>query len=95
MKYSFINGDTSLVTNKIGLTKNTYVVRQRKFRMVDLEKRLWMRDQSVFFTSHHPPYMIACLEIRMPGCYNLAYAKSSHNLDGSYTPRVRQQNFRS
>jgi hypothetical protein len=62
------------------LTKNTCVVGKRHFRMVDLEKGLWMSDDTVFFTSSEAPNKIACLEIWVRGCYHLAYSKNTQNL---------------
>lgn len=75
------------------LTKNTCVVRQRQFRMFDLEKRLWISDQSVLFPSGYPPHKIANLEIRVPGCYHLAYTKISQNLEGLYTGTAKIVRF--
>jgi hypothetical protein len=74
----WLNGKGSLLNNE--LTKNTCVVRQRQFRVIDLEKRLWLRDESVLLPSGHPPDKITNLEIRMPRCYHLAYTKVYQSL---------------
>jgi hypothetical protein len=62
------------------LTKNTCVVRQRQFRVIDLEKRLWLRDESVLLPSGHPPHKITNLVILVPRGYHLADTKVSQNL---------------